>query len=94
MCYWRGVAALIVLIGACAPPCGQTCRKVLDCGLDSERVSFEECQLACEQQEALYASWENRELQAAFDDERRCIGQSSCEELADGACFNDELWAF
>lgn len=91
-----GPAALLLLLlhAGCAPPCGQVCRKVLDCELDSERVSFEECEAACRQQQALYLEWENRELQAAFDDHRSCVAQSSCEELADGTCFNEDLWAF
>lgn len=75
-------------LSACPPPCGQVCRKVLfDCELDSERVAFEECEASCERQDALYQQWEDETLQDLFDDHRRCIARSSCDELAEGACY-------
>lgn len=93
---WRGAALLVLTVLGCAPPCGRVCSKVLDCGLDSERVSYDECQAACEQQHALYDEWGNDELLALFDDHKRCVSGSSCEELAQGVCYEgyEDLWAF
>lgn len=86
-----------VPIAACAPPCGQVCRKLLfDCELDTERVAFEECELSCQQQELLYSQWENRDLAELFDDQKRCVTHSSCEEIADGVCYEgyEDLYVF
>lgn len=89
-------ALLLTLLSGCAPPCGQVCRKVLDCGLDSERVSQNECELACTQEEQLYDSWDNPEIEAAYNDHLRCIVSSSCDEIAAGQCYEgvEELFVF
>lgn len=91
------LALVILPIAACAPPCKQICRKVLfDCSLDSERVALQECEDSCTLQENLYNQWENRELAELFDDHKRCIGRASCEELAEGVCYEgyEELFVF
>lgn len=78
----------LVLFGAgCAPPCGNLCRKVLDCGIDSERVAFDDCLASCTTQLELYRKWRDRELLDLFEDHRRCISRSSCEEIAAGECY-------
>lgn len=86
----------LLVLGGCAPPCGQVCRKVLDCGIDSERVAQAECELSCTQQSALYASWEDEALEQLYEDHRRCIVRSSCEEIAEGACYEgyEDLFVF
>lgn len=76
-----------VLFAGCAPPCGSVCRKVLGCGIDSERVSQIECEDSCTQQSALYASWDNEEIQSLYEDHRRCLMRSSCDEIAAGECY-------
>lgn len=78
----------VVPLYGCTPPCGNVCRKVLDCGLDSERVSQQECETSCTQQSALYASWSDDALQDLYADHRRCLMRSSCEEIASGACYD------
>jgi hypothetical protein len=88
---------VLLSLAACPPPCGQVCRKVLfDCELDTERVALEECEASCETQGQLYQLWEDEELQDLFDDQRRCVGRSSCEELAEGACYEgfEALYVF
>src|SRR5687768_6458568 len=85
------------LLAGCSPPCGQVCRKILNqCELDSQRVAFDECEASCEAQETLYLEWDNEHLQDLFDDHKRCIARSSCEEIADGVCYEgyEELFVF
>jgi hypothetical protein len=84
---WRGAAVLLLGSVSCTPPCGQLCRKVLDCDLNTERVAQAECELACGQQEALYAAWGDQELQQLYADHRRCVVGSTCEELQEGSCY-------
>jgi hypothetical protein len=91
------LVAVLLPLTACPPPCGQVCRKVLfDCELDTERVALDECELSCETQGALYQVWEDEHLQDLFDDHRRCVGRSSCDELARGVCYEgyEELFVF
>jgi hypothetical protein len=92
-----GLAVLAVFAAACAPPCERVCRKVLfDCELSSERVALDECIDSCSRQEDLYIAWNNDELQTLHREHRRCVVAASCEELADGACYEgyEELFPF
>jgi hypothetical protein len=88
--------ALAPLLGGCPPQCDHTCRKLLDCGeeVDAQRVAQALCEDECKREDALYESWEDDEKQAAFDDEKRCIVHSSCDELASGACYDPGLFPF
>jgi hypothetical protein len=87
----------VLLLVACAPPCERTCRKVLfDCRLNSERVALDECVDSCARQEELYVAWENDELLQLERDHRRCLADSTCEQIAAGECFEgyEELFPF
>lgn len=90
-------AALVMASGlaACEPSCEQTCEKLLACDeVESPRVSERECERACTTQEELYLGWDDIELQEAFSDHKRCIDEEECGAIAEGACFDDRLFAF
>ncbi len=79
----------------CAPSCGQTCKKVLDCELDSPRTTTLECRDDCERQRSLYEDWwKDEEKVEQFEEHRRCLMQSTCDQLAAGACYDEELFLF
>ncbi|MEQ1501076.1 MAG: hypothetical protein ABMB14_02550 [Myxococcota bacterium] len=80
----------------CAPPCRQVCRKVLGCGIDSERVALDECETSCVSQERLYEIWDDQHMQDLFEDHKRCLSSSSCDEIAAGECYEgyEELFVF
>jgi hypothetical protein len=86
------VAAL--WLAGCTPTCERTCIKLLDCGtLESDRVSVEECEASCSYQISLYDEWlDERELDKAFDQHRRCLIRSSCEKIDAGECYDDVLF--
>lgn len=87
------LAAVAAWAAGCAPTCGATCRKLLfDCDLDTQRVALEECEQSCALQDALYQDWENDELRERLRDHRRCIGRATCEEIADGECYDERLF--
>ena len=70
---------------------------LFECGdLDSERVSFLECEDSCLRQDALYQQWEDERKQELFNDHKRCINRSSCEEIAQGECYYgfEDLFVF
>ncbi len=88
-----GLAALLLAQG-CAPSCERTCRKLLRCGnLESDRVSVQECEASCQSQISLYEGWQDeRALDRAFDAHRTCLVRSTCDEIADGACYDERLY--
>lgn len=89
------VLLLLSSLLACGPTCERTCEKILRCdNLSSERVSVEECQESCSRQQVLYELWEDEVKQEAFDDHKRCLVGSSCDEIADGVCYDEELFIF
>lgn len=88
-------SVLVLLAGAgCAPGCERTCKKVLKCeGLDADRVALEECETSCQTQLIMYDGWRDEDaLEQAFTRHRRCIGTSTCEEIAAGECYEDRLF--
>jgi hypothetical protein len=89
------VLLLVLAFAGCTPTCKQVCDKIVDCdGLPTERMSSAECAESCEAQDDLYDQWTDAEKRHAFDDERACIGDATCDELADGACYDPEVWSY
>lgn len=86
---------LVALASGCTPSCERVCEKLVDCpDLDTTRMTALECQRSCEDQQSLLDRWTDAELRHAFDAELDCLGASSCEEIADGVCYDADLWAF
>lgn len=83
-----------LLLAGCDTSCTTACRAVLECDLDSDRVSTEECVESCQRQESLYELWEDDTKADAFAEHRSCLADSTCDELADGACYDPELFIF
>jgi len=86
---------LAVALLGCAPRCERTCKKLLKCdGLDSDRVALAECETSCLNQLAMFEDWKDEDkLEDAFADHRRCIVQSTCDEIADGVCYDPLLFS-
>ncbi len=91
-----GSAALLVLLAAgCHPSCKEVCSKLLDCDeVESSRVSDEECRTACLRQEEQYEDWEDFQALDTHYEERSCIVDASCQDIADGGCYDEELYLF
>lgn len=66
----------------------------MSCDVDSERVAFEECEASCLGQQALYETWEDARKQSAFEDHRRCLMDATCDDIADGVCYDPEVFVF
>ena len=81
------------LIGCVTPSCDEVCTKVMNCDL-SPRVSEYECVTSCTSQKQLYEDWDDVEKQDLFDAHRRCLGSSTCEEIDEGFCYEDDLFVF
>jgi hypothetical protein len=55
--------------------------------------SVDECTETCDAQIEVYkAETEDDEAQKAYRRHRLCLGSHSCEEIAAGACYDEELF--
>lgn len=94
----RSVASLVLIggmawgLGGCPPTCQSLCNKLDRCDLEPT-LSRSECQTSCERElEVRRDDDEDRELLQAFNRHRICLGNNSCDEIAAGACFDEELF--
>lgn len=86
---------MAVVLGGCEPSCQTVCEQALACGLDdAPRVSQTECEDTCGTRAALYDAWQDEEKQDAYVAHKQCIVDSTCDELADGACYDPLLFQF
>ncbi len=86
---------LTLLAAGCEPTCEQTCEELLACDeVESDRVALDDCTAACLVQQQVYDDWEDIELQQGFADYKRCISEESCDAIADGACYDEDLYAW
>ena len=89
-----GALGFGLLIG-CDPGCETTCRKVLKCdGLETSELTIGECTAECIRQTNAIDQAEDDELSDAFVAHKRCITSSSCDEILDGACYDEVLFPF
>ncbi len=68
------------------------CSKLDRCELDPT-VTKVECQTACERRITWFREQEDDDGLKVFNDHRRCLGSSSCDEIELGECFEDDLFA-
>ena len=86
---------LFALLAGCTPTCEQVCDHVVECGNPgTERMSSEECTDACNRQDQLYQTWTDVNLRHSFEDAKRCLDEATCDDLADGACYDPEVWPY
>lgn len=85
---FAGYAALLT---GCEPSCKSTCASLLACDLESERVAIDECEAACVFQERLYEDVDANDLRSQFSAHKRCLVRESCDDIADGVCWDPDL---
>ena len=92
-CILPVAAALFHGSVGCEPTCENTCEKLLECDeVDTPRVSEDDCTTSCIIQEEMYEDWEDAQLREAHGDAKQCIKDNTCEDLATGTCYEDELF--
>ena len=83
----------IAPLAACEPSCKKTCKKLLDCdNIETARTEVEECQASCEIQQEMFDDWEASDERERFADLKKCIRTNECTDIADGACYDEELY--
>ena len=86
-------ACLALFASGCEPTCKATCKKLVKCeDVETPRVSREECTTSCEIQQQLYDEWSDTQKRGNFGDLKRCIKQSECSDIADGTCYDEDLY--
>ena len=82
----------IILSAGCAPTCDQTCSKLAGC--DQIETSEEECTSACNAQQNLYEDWGDEDKITAFEELKECVADSECGSVADGVCYDSEIFVW
>ena len=96
---WRtpsaiGILALLSsLTSGCEPSCMKTCKKLVECEeVDTPRLSAQECSESCETQQQVYDGWEDLQKREAFAELKRCVREEECGAIANGVCYDEELY--
>lgn len=88
------LALAIFFVGACEPTCKQVCRRVLSCDLQVSRTELDECEASCVFQERMYDQADDGDRRSRLADHKRCLRRSSCSEIREGECYDEELFVF
>lgn len=88
------LVAVVVASAGCAPTCQQLCQKLDRCDLNGD-VQVRECVASCERELSDYQDTDDEgENKPTFNDQRRCLGSHSCDEIASGVCYEQTLFPF
>jgi hypothetical protein len=85
------VCTVALALAGCRPTCTAACTKVRSCDLTAE-LTQQECEAQCGAQQAEVDS--DAEADALWGEHLSCIASASCDEIAAGACYDAELFAF
>ncbi|TNE87937.1 MAG: hypothetical protein EP330_16735 [Deltaproteobacteria bacterium] len=88
------IAVLAVLATACAPSCDRTCRKLSKCAEDGSTITRVECEEQCGDLLQKHDEEEDDASKELFAAHRRCVVSATCDEIADGECYDETLFAF
>ena len=87
------LSATSFALAGCEPTCKDTCRKLLECDeVDTPRVALEDCTASCTVQSELYEDWQDTQLRESFADLKQCVIDNECDTIADGVCYDEELF--
>jgi hypothetical protein len=90
-----GLVGLLGLLAGCEPTCKNTCEKLLACDeVETPRLSLDDCTDSCEEQQALYVRWDDTQLIDAFAAYKTCVEEEGCAAIAEGVCYDEDLYAF
>lgn len=88
-------AAVLVMAAGCEPTCKQTCRKLLKCdGLDADVEAIDACEASCVFQEQSYEQADEDPRREDFAEHKSCLREATCGEIADGVCYDEDLFLY
>lgn len=90
-----GIVLLSGNLTGCQATCKEACEKLLECDeVETSRHNIDDCETSCQIEEELYNYWEDELTHDAFEDHLNCIVETSCSEVADGACYDEALFLY
>jgi hypothetical protein len=86
---------LLSLLTACDATCSQACKKLDRCdAVATSGQTRDQCEETCQEVDNLYDRWEDEDLQERLDASRNCIRDETCGAIADGVCYDEELYTW
>lgn len=86
-------ASSALLLPGCEASCKTACKALLECDdVDSPRLPLQECEASCLVQQDVYESWDDPQQRDAFGDFKSCVRDEECAAIADGACYQEDLF--
>ena len=67
---------------------------MLRCDRDVTQIALEECEASCVFQERLYDDTEDEARRDALTRHKRCLNRSRCDEIEEGACYDEDVFIF
>ncbi len=84
---------LPLLLAGCEPSCEKTCKTLLACDeVATPLVALEDCTNSCLTQEQLYENWDDGQKQEALSALKVCISEEECSAIADGVCYDPDIY--
>ncbi|MEL6346202.1 MAG: hypothetical protein AAFV53_24035 [Myxococcota bacterium] len=89
------MSLLCGLLG-CEVTCEQACQKLVnECDtVETPLASELDCTESCIEQESLYVEWNDGQKTDAFVDYKNCVGERTCQQIADGECYDPLLYLY
>jgi hypothetical protein len=83
---------MILFIWACTVTCEQVCTTISSCEeIEQDNISEIDCRSACLSQQEQAQEDEREE---AFDDLKSCLNTSTCDDIVEGVCYDEELYSW
>lgn len=83
---------ILFLLWACTVTCEDVCTTIASCDeIEQESTGEIDCRSACLSQQEQAQTDGNDE---AFDSLKLCITSSTCDEIAQGVCYDEELYSW
>ena len=83
---------MFLFIWACTVTCEDVCTKLSSCdGLEQDNTSEIDCRSACRSQQEQAQTDGNEE---GFEELKSCLSTSSCVEIVDGVCYDENLYSW
>ena len=88
------IAVLLSLLG-CDATCADACAVVAGCGESTgDFPNAAECEEACARQRTTVAEGTDSGVEAAFQRELDCVAGATCDALAAGTCYEEQVWSY
>lgn len=88
------VVIVLTLTSGCEPTCRQVCRGVLSCELGVSEIQLDECEASCVFQEREYEESDDDDRRRALGAHKRCLRRSTCAEIREGECYDEDIFLF